>query len=74
MENSIGLHRRHRKILQHDGGTHCPREASAHIAAEAEMTLELRKCRLFTDTIDNLGYVIQTRRQEIASNTTDAIR
>lgn len=36
--------------------------------------LKLRKCKLFTETIDYLGYVIPPRRPKIASHTTDAVR
>lgn len=39
----------------------------------AEVTLKLRKCQVFTEIIDCLGNVIRPRRIEIASYTKDAI-
>lgn len=38
------------------------------------VTVELRKCRFFTETTEYLGHIIRQRRFEIASRTTDAVR
>lgn len=39
----------------------------------AGVTLKQKKCWIFTETIDYLGYVIRPRHPEIASHTTSAI-
>lgn len=38
------------------------------------VTLELKNCQLFTETIDYLGHSIRPRRLEIASHRTYALR
>lgn len=41
---------------------------------DAGVTLQLKKCKFFTETINYLGHVIRPRRLDISSHTTDAIR
>lgn len=41
---------------------------------DAGVTLKLKKCNLFTETIDFLGIVTRLRRLETASHTTDAMK
>lgn len=40
----------------------------------AEVTLNLQKCRFFSETVDNHGHIIPQRCLKIASYTTDAIQ
>lgn len=40
----------------------------------AGVTLKLKNCHFFTETIDYLGHVIHSRRPKIASHSTDTIR
>lgn len=74
MKVCVRIPRRNRCILGLPKREHCARALVVELVKKSRGETKLKKCRIFTNTIDDLGHVIRPRKSEIVSHTIDVIK